>query len=94
MKSKLLMVFLVLLLLFLLFRLWFGKGSLAELNQLKQAVATQKLANHELRERNSFLEAEVIDLKTKTEAIEEISRLDFGMIKPGELFFQVIEPHE
>lgn len=91
MKPKLIIVGLVVLLVILQFRLWFGGGSLAELNQLRQTVAEQTRQNEVLRERNAFLEAEVRDLKTHTEAIEEISRLDLGMIKPGETFFQIIE---
>jgi len=36
------------------------------------------------------LDAEVRDLKQGTEAIEERARNELGMIKPGEVFFQVI----
>jgi cell division protein FtsB len=41
--------------------------------------------------RNGALEAEVRDLKQGLEAIEERARYELGMIKPGEVFFQVIE---
>ena len=32
------------------------------------------------------------DLKSGTEAIEERARSELGMIKPGEVFYQVVEP--
>ena len=44
-----------------------------------------------LGERNQKLEAEVIDLKTGIEAIEERARTDLGMIKNDEVYYQVID---
>ena len=37
------------------------------------------------------LAADVEDLKTGTDAIEEKARGELGMIKPGETFYQVVE---
>ena len=45
-----------------------------------------------LRARNAALEAEVRDLKTGYDAIEERARSELGMIKQDEVFFQVLEP--
>jgi cell division protein FtsB len=39
------------------------------------------------------LDAEVRDLKQGTGAIEERARNDLGMIKPGEVFYQVVGEH-
>ncbi len=85
-------IFLLLILLSLQYKLWVGDGSLAEVWQLKQALVLQKEENAALRERNKALAAEVEDLKTGLEAIEERARNELGMIKDGETFYQVLDP--
>jgi len=79
------------LLLILQYTLWFGNGGLLRYWQLNAKVEAQKVENEQLTERNSALEAEVIDLKQGLEAIEERARSDLGMIKKDETFFQVVE---
>ena len=75
-------------------KLWFGQGGRPEVRQLQGRVATQRRENAELRKRNEALAAEVEDLKSGTEAVEERARSELGMIKPGEVFYQVIEPEK
>ena len=92
---KWLFAILIVLLLLLQARLWFGDGSVGEVWRLRQQVEAQREENTTLRERNQALEAEVQDLKTGLDAIEERARAELGMIKEGETFFQVIEePHD
>ena len=66
---------LLLVLLFLLgvvqYRLWFGEGSLAEKHRLELQVEEQTLINAQLRERNSELEREVLELQTGNEGLEQ-----------------------
>ncbi len=73
------------------YRLWFGEGSLAEVHGLKREIATQETELEHLRTRNRELQAEVDDLRTGLDALEERARGELGMIKPGEIFLQVIE---
>ena len=80
------------LLILLQYRLWVGEGSLAEVNNLKKEIATQKLELKQLRQRNRALTAEVQDLKQGLDAIEERARSELGMIRKGETFYQIIEP--
>jgi len=89
---RLLFVLLISLLLLLQYSLWVGEGSLAELNALKKQVNAQKaeLANLELR--NQALKADVKDLREGKDAIEERARMELGMIKKNEVFFQIIPP--
>ncbi|MCU7801901.1 MAG: cell division protein FtsB [Candidatus Thiodiazotropha sp. (ex Lucinoma borealis)] len=80
------------LLLFLQYRLWVGEGSLAEVNNLKHEISQLQHEMIGLRERNRALQAEVEDLRTGQTAIEERARSELGMIKEGEIFYQVIAP--
>jgi len=82
----------LLLLLFILqYRLWVGEGSLAEVYTLQREIAGQRQTLVQLRRRNAALQAEVADLKQGLEAVEERARSQLGMIKQGEVFYQVIE---
>jgi cell division protein FtsB len=85
---------LVLALLFgwLQYRLWLSDGSWGEVTGLQNQVAHQKRENQGLQERNNALAAEVEDLKSGEEAVEERARSELGMIKPGEKFYRVVEP--
>jgi len=89
---RILIAILVSLLLVLQYRLWVGKGSLAEVSNLKQEISDLKQELVGLRERNRALQAEVEDLRGGNAAIEERARSELGMIKEGEVFYQVIEP--
>jgi cell division protein FtsB len=60
--------------------------------RLRQAVAAQSAENGQLAERNRQLAAEVRDLKTGLEALEERARSDLGMIARNETFYQVVPP--
>ena len=52
------------------------------------------LINQKLKKENGALLAEVNDLKSGTEAVEERARDDLGMIKKDEIFFEVIKTQE
>ena len=84
--ALLLVVFMV-----LQYRLWVGKGSLAEVGNLQREIGQLEAELVQLRERNRALQAEVDDLRSGNSAIEERARSDLGMIKQGEIFYQVIE---
>jgi cell division protein FtsB len=88
---RILILMLLAVLVALQFRLWVGEGSLADLHGLKQEIAAQEQELDALRARNQELQAEVMDLREGIEALEERARRDLGMIKPGEIFIQVIE---
>lgn len=73
-------------------KLWAGQGGMADVRRLEANVAEQKLENEELKARNDALAAEVANLKSGTEAAEERARSELGLVKPGETFYQVVEP--
>lgn len=72
--------------------LWLGKGSWLTVWQLQEQLAHQHAANQKLIARNQSLSAEVLNLKTGFDAVEERARSELGMIKPDEIFFQVLKP--
>lgn len=83
---------LVIILIALQVKLWTGHGGYRDVQRLEKSVAEQKAENEKLRARNDALQAEVEDLKHGDEAIEERARSELGLIKPGETFYQVVEP--
>jgi len=83
---------LLVLLIFLQSRLWWGPGSMQEVRALRAQVQAQAADNERLQKRNALLEAEVADLKNGTHAIEAHARSELGLIKPGEVFYQVVPP--
>ena len=88
---KIISAILLLLLVVLQYRLWLDKGGIPEVFQLEKEVALASNEVDGLKERNQKLDAEVIDLKTGLEAIEERARSDLGMIKNDEVYYQVID---
>jgi len=69
--------------------MWFGKGGWLAVGELDRQVALQRTGNEKLRVRNEALDAEVRDLKSGSEAIEERARSELGMIRSDEVFFQI-----
>ena len=70
--------------------LWLGKGGWLRAWEVERQVDAQKAKNRQLEARNAALAAEVRDLKTGTEAIEERARHELGMLRPDEIFFQYL----
>ena len=91
---KFITVIMVLLLLLLQYRLWSGNGSLIEVSHLRDEIKNIKSENEQLKERNLSLTAEVFNLKQGNEAIEEIARSEMGMVKDGEIFYQIVDSAE
>ena len=68
---------------------WLGKGGWIRVWEHERQVQAQREVNQKLEQRNAALDAEVRDLKSGYEAIEERARYELGMIKDGEVFVQV-----
>ena len=80
---------LVVLIALLQYPLWLGKGGWIRVWDYERQLQAQRQANQKLEQRNAGLDAEVRDLKSGLEAIEERARYELGMIKEGEIFVQV-----
>jgi cell division protein FtsB len=79
--------------LLLQYRVWVSDDGIRGVARLQSAVATQRAQNEQLAERNRQLAAEVRDLKTGMDALEERARSDLGMIARNETFYQVVPAH-
>ncbi len=90
MTIKPLIVILTMLFVGLQYKLWFEQGGISEVWRLKHEISIHLADNAQLMQRNTALMAEIEDLKSGQIAIEEHARNDLGMVKPGEVFYQVI----
>jgi cell division protein FtsB len=77
------------LILALQYPMWLGRGGWLQVRESDRQLAAQRETNAKLKSRNDALDADVRDLKTGTEAIEERARAELGMIRQDEVFFQV-----
>lgn len=87
---KLLWGFMCFMIVALQFRLWAGEGGVFEIWQLEDQVHALREHNQQLENRNSRLDAKVVNLKKGYDVIEEHARLDLGMIAKDETFFMVV----
>ncbi len=84
-------VVLIALIVALQMRLWTRAEGLPGVRRLEARIERQKGENVTLGRRNDALAADVSDLKSGREAIEDRAREELGMTRPGEVFYQVIE---
>lgn len=91
---KILLIILVVLLLLLQYRIWFGQSSVPKVIALQHKLHKQLQSNKKLELRNQTLVAEVQDLQSGHQALEERARNELGMIKKGETFYQVVKPEQ
>lgn len=87
---KVLVACLCALLLALQWRLWFGEGSLQQVARLSEEARGARAAVLRLRTRDRELAAEVTDLKSGLEAIEERARTELGMVGGTETFYRFV----
>ena len=71
-------------------QLWWGRGSVPQVQEMQQRLEEQVLSNTNAKAANNQLEAEVGDLKEGLEMVEEKARSELGMVKPNEIFVQIV----
>ena len=87
---RLVCVVLFLLLALIQYPLWLGKGGWFAVWDLRDQNAEQQEVNDGLRARNAALDAEVQDLRSGTDALEERARGELGMMRDNEVFVQIL----
>lgn len=91
MNQRLLFGGLFFLLAVLQFKLWFSEKGVPRLWEMETSIIQQIEQNQQLELCNRALRAEVIDLKSGRDALEERARSDLGMVKPGEIFVSLVD---
>lgn len=82
---------LILILIGLQYKLWVGDGSLMQWRQLEQKIDAQEQENERLLTRNRAVEADIIELQSGDQGLEERARHELGMVKNDEIFYQFVE---
>ena len=82
------------LLVLLQYQLWLSGEGYRGAWHLGETLEARQVENEQLAERNRALAAEVENLKSGLDAVEEIARSELGMVKRGETLFQVADPDD
>ena len=90
MSARILSIALFILLLLLLYGLLFGKQNVLDLMGQRARLAQLTEETKVLRERNERIRIDVNDIKTRLGAIEGLARSELGLIKPSEIFYQIV----
>lgn len=72
-------------------KLWLGDGNLIQWNNLEKKLAAHEQENNKLAMRNRVLEADIRELKSGEQALEEQARYELGMIKGTEVYYQFVD---
>ena len=81
-------IFLLLALIGLQYKLWLGDGSVLQWLRLEHKLVAEEQENKNLAVRNRVLEADILELKSGEQALEEQARYELGMVKDGEVYYQ------
>lgn len=84
-------IFLLLALLALQYKLWVGDGSVSQWLHLENKLTAEEQQNKILAARNHAIEADILELKSGEQALEEQARYQLGMVKDGEVYYQCVE---
>jgi cell division protein FtsB len=70
-------------------QLWYGRGSVPNVVELRDQLASQVQRNRSAQEVNNQLAAEIHDLREGLEMVEEKARMELGMVKSNEIYIQM-----
>lgn len=89
MGQRLIPATLIFLLVVLHAQIWFGRGSVPNVARMVTELDAQRQKNEQARLVNARLAAEVRDLQSGLQMVEEKARTELGMVKPNEIFVQI-----
>lgn len=88
---KMILSALIVLLVLLQYEFWFSDGGMKTVWQMQKNIEKQNKINEKLDQRNQLLISEVNALQSGNAAVEARARNDLGMVKKGEVFYQVVK---
>lgn len=78
-------------LIFLQYRLWFDKGGIRDMVRLRKSLAVQRVELAKMKKQNNELLFQVQRIQNSSDAAEARARGELGMVKKGEVFYQVVK---
>lgn len=72
-------------------KLWLGDGSLLQWISLEKKLENHQNENNKLASRNRALEADIKELKSGEQALEEQARSELGMVKDYEQYYSFVD---
>ena len=88
---KLILIILMVVCFILQYRLWFADAGLLQVMHLKQMIKKTHAEKDEIIKYNDYLTKEISALKKGGAAIENKARSELGMVKKGEIFYQIVK---
>tara|TARA_Y100001970_G_scaffold71817_1_gene91180 strand:- start:921 stop:1199 length:279 start_codon:yes stop_codon:yes gene_type:complete len=76
---------------FLHFNIWVSENGYQRIRSLSSQISEQIEINQVLKDRNNALQAEIDNLQSGNESIEERARSDLGFINDDEIYYFVVE---
>jgi cell division protein FtsB len=73
------------------YKLWLGSNNIWQFLQIKHRYKLVHQQNQASLNRNNALAADISELKSGDQALEEQARFELGMIKKGETYYQFLE---
>ena len=73
------------------YKLWLGDGSVLQLKRVQKQLTSQEEENKRLLARNHAMEADILELKSGEQSLEEQARYELGMIKDGEVYYYFLD---
>lgn len=86
-----LFIILLIALVILQHKLWLGDGNLIQWVSLEKKLAAHEHENDKLAARNKALAADIRELKSGEQALEEQARYELGMVKENETYYQFVD---
>lgn len=73
------------------YKLWLSDSNVRQWINLERKLILQGKENEQLIARNRALAADILELKSGDQALEEQARFELGMVREGEAYYQFIE---
>jgi cell division protein FtsB len=72
-------------------KLWLGDGNIIQWIKLEKKLEIHRQDNAKLAARNRVIEADIQELKSGDQALEEQARFELGMIRDSETYYQFVD---